>query len=92
MKLLFIYLLIMNALGFLLMLLDKHLAKKNKRRIPEATLMGVAALGGSLGCLGGMYLVRHKTLHLKFTLGIPVILALQTILIAIVLPYIEPWI
>ena len=88
MKLLLVYLLIINALGFLLMLMDKHFAKKNKRRIPEATLLGVAALGGSLGSLGGMYLVRHKTLHIKFTLGIPLILVLQILLAVILLPYI----
>ena len=79
MKPLLVYLLIINALGFLLMLADKHKAKKNLWRIPETTLMGVAAIGGSLGSLMGMYLVRHKTRHLKFTLGIPVILALQIV-------------
>jgi len=76
---LLIYLLIINALGFLLMLVDKYKAKKNKWRIPEKTLMLVAALGGSIGSLIGMYTVRHKTQHLKFTLGIPLILALQAI-------------
>ena len=88
MKLLLVYLLTINALGFLLMLADKHFAKKNMRRIPEGTLLGVAALGGSLGSLGGMYLVRHKTLHIKFTLGIPLILVLQILLVVILLPYI----
>ena len=77
MKYLLIYLLIINALGFILMLADKHKARKNKWRIPEATLMTVAALGGSVGSLLGMYLVRHKTKHLKFTLGIPAILVVQ---------------
>lgn len=76
---LLVYLLIINALGFLLMLVDKYKAKKNKWRIPEKTLMLVAALGGSIGSLIGMYTVRHKTQHLKFTLGIPLILAVQAI-------------
>lgn len=62
------------------MLIDKRKAVKNLWRIPEATLLGIALLGGSLGILGGMYSFRHKTLHLKFTIGIPVILALQIIL------------
>jgi len=79
MKPLLVYLFIVNALGFTLMLADKHKAKKNLWRIPEATLMGVAAIGGSFGSLLGMYLVRHKTKHLKFTLGIPVILAVQIV-------------
>ena len=80
MKLLLVYLLIINAAAFVLMLADKWKAKKNRWRIPEATLMGVAALGGSIGALAGMYLVRHKTQHPKFTLGIPAILAMQVVL------------
>ena len=76
-KLILLHLLIINAVGFVLMLADKYKAKKNLWRIPEATLMTAAALGGSVGCLIGMYTVRHKTKHLKFTLGIPVILLLQ---------------
>ena len=77
MKHLIIYLLIINALGFLLMLIDKWKAKHHRWRIPEATLMGVAALGGSVGSLLGMYTVRHKTKHIKFTVGIPVNLVVQ---------------
>lgn len=82
MKYLLVYLLIINAVGFLLMLVDKYKARKNLWRIPEATLMTVAALGGSVGSLVGMYTVRHKTKHLKFTIGIPVILAVQIVLAA----------
>ena len=77
MKPFLIYLFLINAIGFLLMLIDKRKAKKKKWRIPEATLMGVAALGGSIGSLFGMYAFRHKTLHKKFTVGIPVILIVQ---------------
>lgn len=80
-QLFLLYLLIINAAGFLLMLADKHKAKKNHWRIPESTLMLVAALGGSVGSLIGMYTVRHKTKHPKFTLGIPLILAAQVILV-----------
>ena len=72
-----IYLLIVNAAGFLLMTVDKYRARKNLWRIPEATLMTVALIGCSIGSLMGMYTVRHKTKHLKFTLGIPAILVLQ---------------
>lgn len=80
MKYFLLYLLIINASGFLLMLIDKRKAKHNRWRIPEATLMGVAVLGGSIGSLLGMYTVRHKTQHLKFTVGIPVILVAQIFL------------
>lgn len=79
MKLILIYLLIINAAGFLFMLIDKYKARKKLWRIPEATLMGIALLGGSVGSLIGMYTVRHKTKHPKFTLGIPVILVLQIV-------------
>ena len=85
MKLLILYLLIINAAAFLLMLADKHKARKKLWRVPEATLLGAAAIGGSIGALMGMYLVRHKTKHLKFTVGIPVILALQVILLIFIL-------
>lgn len=74
------YLILINAAAFLLMLIDKYKAKKNKWRIPEATLMGAAAIGGSLGAIAGMYTFRHKTKHLKFTMGLPAILALQIVL------------
>ena len=85
MKLLLYYLLIINAAGFLLMLVDKWKAKKNRWRVRESTLLLVAALGGSVGSLLGMYLFRHKTRHLKFTLGIPLILAAQCIAAVLVM-------
>ena len=80
-QILLVYFLLINALGFLLMLVDKIKAKRNLWRIPEATLMGVAAIGGSIGTIAGMKLFRHKTKHVKFYIGLPVILALQIVLI-----------
>jgi len=88
MKLILSYLLIINAASFLFMLADKHRARKNLWRIPEARLIGLAALGGSPGILAGMYLLRHKTRHPKFTLGVPVILAVQTVSLVLLFPYI----
>ena len=85
MKYILLYLLLINAVGFLLMLVDKFKAKKNLWRIPEATLMTVAALGGSIGSLLGMYTVRHKTKHIKFTVGIPAILILQIALVLFII-------
>ena len=58
---------------------DKWKAKKNRWRIPEATLFLAALIGGSIGSMAGMYLFRHKTKHIKFIVGIPLILALQII-------------
>ena len=79
------YLLIINAIAFFLMLADKQKAKKKKWRIPEATLIGVAVIGGSVGALAGMYTFRHKTKHPKFTIGVPVILAFQIVLAVVIL-------
>ena len=76
-ELILIYLLIINAVAFLLMLADKLKAQKHLWRIPESTLMTSALLGGSVGALLGMYTVRHKTKHKKFTIGIPLILFAQ---------------
>ena len=81
MKYIFLYLLIINASVFILMLSDKRRSKKNRWRISERTLIGSAFLGGSIGVLLGMYAFRHKTRHMKFTLGIPAILIGQIILV-----------
>lgn len=78
--LLLFYLVTINAVGFLIMLADKEKAKKHLWRIPEATLLTVAALGGSIGSLAGMKVFHHKTKKPKFYIGIPAILVLQILL------------
>lgn len=87
MKYLLVYLLIINAAGFLLIRSDKVRARKNRWRIPEATLMTVAVLGGSAGSLLGMYTFRHKTRHRKFTLGIPAILVVHILIAATIVGF-----
>ena len=84
-KILLVYLLIVNALGFILMLVDKIKAKKNLWRIPEATLFLVAAIGGSIGSLLGMYTFRHKTKHIQFIVGMPLILAAHIVIAILIL-------
>lgn len=79
MKYIVLYLILINAAAFLLMLADKLRAKRNLWRIPERTLLTAALLGGCPGAIAGMHLFRHKTKHLKFVLGLPLILALQII-------------
>ena len=79
-----IWLLLINAAGFLLMGTDKRRARKGEWRIPEKVFFIVSAVGGSLGSLCGMYVFRHKTQHWYFVVGIPVILAIQ-ICLALVL-------
>ena len=73
-KLILLYLLIINAVAFLLMLADKRKAQKNLWRIPERTLFTAAIFGGSIGSIAGMYVFRHKTKHWYFVLGMPAIL------------------
>ena len=79
-QLLIIYLVLVNASAFFLMLADKLKAKKGAWRIPERTLIGIAVIGGSIGAIAGMNLFRHKTRHLKFSVGLPVILAVQVVM------------
>ena len=81
MRIFIYYLIVINVLTFLLYGIDKWKAQRSKWRIPEGTLILLAAVGGSIGALIGMYLFRHKTKHLKFTLGVPAILLIQAALI-----------
>ena len=80
MKYFLLYLCVINIVGFLAMALDKQRARKKLRRIRESTLIWVAILGGSLGVLAGMQVCHHKTLHKKFSIGVPLILILQLLL------------
>ena len=76
-----IYLIVINLIAFLAMLIDKKKAKYGKWRIPEQTLLILAIIGGSIGAIAGMYVFRHKTKKLRFSVGFPVILILQIILL-----------
>ncbi len=75
-----IYLIIINSLTFLIFGIDKWKAQRGKWRIPEATLIWMSIIGGSVGALMGIYLFRHKMQKSKFNLGIPAILLAQAIL------------
>ncbi len=86
MEILLVYLLIVNAASFLLMHRDKKKAIKGQWRIPEKTLLGICAIGGSLGGLLGMRLFRHKTKHAAFFLGIPVMLVAHMALLIWLIP------
>lgn len=82
------YFLLVNLLGFYAMYSDKLRAKKRAFRIPEATLFAIAIIGGNIGCIAGMYTFRHKTRHLHFVYGLPLILILQ--IVALIALYIAP--
>ncbi|WP_292468005.1 DUF1294 domain-containing protein [Methanolobus sp.] len=73
----FTYLMLVNLAGFAIMGIDKKKAKKNEYRIPEKTLFMWAIVGGSIGSIIGMYFFRHKTRHLSFQIGMPLILLVQ---------------
>lgn len=71
------YLLFVNIVAFAAYGIDKRKAIKQKWRISEATLLILAAIGGSIGALTGMHVFHHKTRKLKFKAGVPAILLLQ---------------
>lgn len=76
-KVVVIYLVVLNVVTFVSYGIDKFKAKHNRWRISEATLLLLAIVGGSLGALLGMKAFRHKTQKPKFTITIPLVLALQ---------------
>ena len=78
-KALIIYLLAVNAATFIVYGIDKYKAKHAKWRISEATLLLLAAFGGSVGAWCGMKVWHHKTMHKKFKYGVPVIFILQVV-------------
>lgn len=86
-EIIFTYLLIINFIGFIIMLIDKQRAVHKEWRIPEKTLIGISILGGSIGMLIGMSVFRHKTKHKKFTIGVPFILFVQLFIIVLYLMY-----
>ena len=71
------YLLAVNIATFFMYGIDKYKAKKGNWRISEATLLLMAAIGGSIGAWVGMRVWHHKTMHKKFMYGIPIIIIMQ---------------
>ena len=88
-KFLFMYIGVLSVLSIVICTYDKLTSKTGKvsLRIPEASLLALSALGGSAAMLLWMLIIRHKTKHPKFMLGIPVILALQIVLVAALLHF-----
>lgn len=75
------YLGLINIISFMVYGIDKLKAKQGKWRIPEATLLLLAIIGGSIGAWCGVKMWHHKTLHKKFRYGIPLIIAIQIAMI-----------
>lgn len=76
MDILFYYIIVINIIAFFVYGIDKRKAKKNKWRISENILIGLAIIGGGLGAYCGMQIFRHKTQHIKFIIAVPVLLIL----------------
>ena len=85
--LIIIYLIIINIISVIITVLDKYRAIKHQYRISEKALLTLSIIGGSVGMYFTMQLIRHKTRHLKFMLGIPLIIILQIILVITVYIY-----
>ena len=81
-KILLAYIAIISHVSIIVCIYDKKISKKNRveLRTPEKTLLILSAIGGSVAMLITMLIIRHKTKHVKFMLGIPVIMALQAAL------------
>lgn len=76
---------IINGIAFVMYGVDKYKSMHHKWRIPESTLLLLAIAGGSIGAMLGMQVFRHKTKHLKFKYGVPLILLAQIVVLLYVL-------
>lgn len=85
MRVIAFYLTAVNIIGFALFGIDKRRAVRHAWRIKESTLFITAIIGGSVGCIIGMQVFRHKTKHMKFVIGMPLILILQIAAVGIVM-------
>lgn len=80
-QLILVYLAVITVMTFLVYGIDKWKAQHKRWRIPESVLLGLAAIGGSIGALLGMKVWRHKTQHKKFKFGVPAILVVQVVVV-----------
>ncbi len=76
------YIVVINLVSFMMFGIDKYKARRGQWRISEATLLAVAAIGGSIGAWMGMKVWHHKTLHSKFRYGVPIMLLAHIALMA----------
>lgn len=81
---LIIYLLLISVVAFVITIVDKSRARRNMRRISESALLTVSAIGGSVAMYLTMQAIRHKTKHVKFMLGLPIIILFQIVAVVYV--------
>ena len=82
------YIIIINIISFFIMLYDKKQAIYHNFRISEKTIFIISLLLGGIGTYVGMYVFRHKTKHLKFTIGIPIVIILNIISVFYIFNYV----
>lgn len=82
-----IYLILINLIAVIVTIYDKLCAVKRRWRVKESTLLLLSALGGSISMYITMLLIRHKTRHIKFMLGIPLILIFQLLVAFLIWRY-----
>lgn len=87
MKYLFFYIVIVNFITFLMFAIDKKKAIKNEWRIPEAWLLFFSFIGGSLGGVLAMKIMKHKTKKPKFTIIMPVLLLINILTVYYIISY-----
>ena len=84
-KFIFLYFAAISAIAAVMTIADKIFAVRGKRRLSENSLLCVAALGGSVSMFICMLIIRHKTKHIKFMAGLPLIIILQSLFITFIL-------
>ena len=80
-----IYFAVISLISVVVTVYDKFASKRGMWRIPEATLLILAALGGSVLMFATMEMIRHKTRKIKFMFGIPAIIVAQVAVVVIIL-------
>ncbi|PWM66750.1 MAG: DUF1294 domain-containing protein [Clostridiales bacterium] len=88
-KFIFLYFAAISVVAAVMALADKFFAVRGKRRLSEKSLLCVAALGGAVSMFTCMLIIRHKTKHIKFMAGLPIIIILQSLFITFVLLFLH---
>lgn len=78
-KIFLVYFVIINVVAYLIMHIDKNNSRNGRRRISEASLLTIAAIGGSIGILVSMNVLHHKTRKMAFKIGVPLILIVEVL-------------
>lgn len=83
-KLVIAALILANLFGFIMVAVDKRRAIKNKWRVPEKNFFIISFFGGFPGVYLGLFVFKHKTRHIKFMVGLPLIFVVQLIIIFLI--------